>query len=738
MTSLYLIIVESPAKCKKIESFLGSDYKCIASFGHICELNQLDQIDYDKFENNKYQWSKSKYKQIKQLKELTKQYLSHNIFIATDNDREGEAIGFHICRLCHLNPLETKRILFNEISKRVIVSAIENPTRLNLEYYHSQQTRQIMDLVLGYKITPFVWKYITGKGSAGRCQTPALGIVYDNECEVYNKIKKASTCFKITGYFGDKSIQCTLNNPISNLDDCRDFMDKCKNHSFFFNLSLNYESKGARCFPLITTTLQTMASSCLGLSAKQTMSAAQKLYEKGMITYMRTDSTSMSKQFVSTASKYIEEKYGSQYLSLELNKLSWNKNKNKSQDAHECIRCCDVRKSSASGDGIESKLYNMIYTHTLKCMMKPPVYDCKNIEINAPQEYMFLHTLKKNKFAGYDIISNKKEKSHVNLYDYFSTVSRDKTDIPIKYNSISAEQYMNSNLSLLNDTGLVKRLESKGIGRPSTFASIVSNIEDKGLVKKEKEIILAEMELYKFNLEANILQESSNVEKITQKNKYKVTENGKNVIEFCRKYFGTCFDYSFTENMESRLDEIHEGTISKNDVCSNFVSELDRMISESQLLLKDTKTKAETNKSKRKNLGKHENNSIYLCHGQYGFYLEWKKKNYSVSITDSDIIDKMELSDFVSIIKEKEETKNENILRTINSDISIRKGPYGDYLHYQTNKMKKPKFIGLKKFPKEIDYLTCDDNMLSSFISSELSTNENSSGRKKRYFRKRQ
>ena len=325
--SYTVVIVESPAKCKKIEDYLGSGYKCIASYGHIQELNGIKNIEIDNNFKPNFNLLENKIQQVNKIKNLIKN--CKEVLLASDDDREGEAIGWHICEVFKL-PLTTKRIIFHEVTKTALQRAVQNPTTLNMDVIYAQQARQILDVLVGYKISPILWKNISQKSktglSAGRCQTPALRLVYDNQKDIDDSPGKK--VYNTTGYFTQMNLGFSLNHNFeiinfnSTTNTMEQFMEDSVEHKHIYNCSKPKQTTKNPPIPFTTSSLQQKASSELSISPKDTMSICQKLYEAGHITYMRTDSTTFSSEFIEKASDFIKNKFGDDYLHENVSRLS--------------------------------------------------------------------------------------------------------------------------------------------------------------------------------------------------------------------------------------------------------------------------------------------------------------------------------------------------------------------------------------------------------------------------------
>jgi DNA topoisomerase-1 len=391
-----LVIVESPAKCQKIEGFLGPGYKCLASYGHLTTLPSLKNIDI----NNNFKLTfisiSEKLKHIDKLRKAIN--LSKEVIIATDDDREGEAIGWHICQLFNLNVNTTKRILFNEITKSAILNSINKPSILNLNLINAQQTRQILDLLLGYQISPILWKNISSNTknslSAGRCQTPALRLVYDNYLET--KDNNGTQVYNTIGYFTDKLFNFNLDYEFNDSDKVEEFLNLSISHKHIISNDKQKESKRNPPQPFTTSLLQQVANNNLHISPKETMKICQKLYEEGLITYMRTDSKIYSKEFIEINKKFIENKYGSEYFNINFQSSDQSDkkskdNKNLAQEAHEAIRPTDINKEDIDDKFTkkEINLYKLIWKNTIQSCMLPAIYFTILYKISAPNNLFY-------------------------------------------------------------------------------------------------------------------------------------------------------------------------------------------------------------------------------------------------------------------------------------------------------------------------------------------------------------
>ena len=588
-----VVIVESPAKCKKIESFLGSEYVCVASYGHLRELKTLKNIDKNfvpTFTN-----SESKLNQISKLRGLIKK--SKDVIIATDDDREGEGIGWHICDLFNLSPYTTKRIIFNEITKSALVEAVKFPTVLNMNLVYAQQARQILDLVVGYRISPVLWENISRKSglSAGRCQSPALKIIYENQKTIDES--PGTQSYNTVGYFTKHIIPFSLNHNFKNGEEVEDFLTETVNHDHKMKCEKERNVTKRPPIPFTTSKLQQQASSEIRTSPKETMKICQTLYEAGLITYMRTDSTKYSKEFIETAKEHITKTYGEKYVHETVDSLSdgarkermkkkskkdtkkkegdKSKDDNNAQEAHEAIRPTDITVIEAKKDmqPKEKKMYKLIWTNTVESCMSDAVYKQMTTVISAHDNKNFRYSSEKNIFPGWKIVKGVNDTTE--YYDYL--LNLDKTR-PFDYSKIACNFSIKDLKTHYTEAKLVELLESKGIGRPSTFSSIIDKIQDRGYVKKEnvkgKTLKCVNYELIDNEIDEKIEEKEFG----NENNKLVIQPTGVLVIEFLMKHFGDFIDYDYTKDMEERLDNIANGKETCYDLCNACNNELSSLI----------------------------------------------------------------------------------------------------------------------------------------------------------------
>lgn len=769
-----LIIVESPAKCSKIENYLGNDtYKCIASFGHIRELNTkkgLACINMDNF-NVDFIQIKKQHKNILNIKKEIQN--SKEVILATDDDREGEAIAWHICQVFKLPIKTTKRIIFHEITKSALKKAVDNPTYINMNKVQSQQTRQIIDLLVGFSISPLLWKYVkSGKPalSAGRCQTPALKLIFDN----YEEIKKHPGEFKyiIYGIFNKQEFE--LNTKFDTLDEARNFIQKSITTKHIIQNQKIIQILKSPPKPFTTSLLQQKANSQLNFSPKQTMSICQRLYEEGYITYMRTDSSSYSCDFVKLATSYITDNYGKNYISKILHKITNNDNEEEINEdsenitAHEAIRICDISIIDIDiNDKIsvkEQKMYSFIRNNTIASCMSNSKYSKYISYINSHSNTKYKNTFEKQLFDGWEIIFDKNISN--NLYDNFLSIHND----IINYEQIYTKYSCLKTKPHLNEANVVKLLEQKGIGRPSTFSSLVSKIQERNYVKLQDisgyNITATNLVLTNTENDINEIKDTKNIG--CEKRKLVLTTIGSIVVDFLYKHCDNLFNYDYTAKMEENLDEILKQKIDKNTICKNIKKDIDSInidekvqfqiddmhtfrlgkygpmvqteengekvfkpvkkdlnfdickLKNGEYEIKDIIQTINENTDKYGNiiLGKYKDHNIIIKNGKYGKYVSYDKINVSIKTLKEDEIN---YENIINLIENKKnpDKNNSNIIRIINHDIQLRKSKFGKYIYYKSKEMTKPRFIKITN-TKDIDFENDTIDKIINWVDFQL------------------
>jgi DNA topoisomerase I len=482
-----LVIVESPAKAKTIEKFLGKGFVVTSSMGHIRDLEKKDfGIDIENKFKPKYIVTTDKKKIVTELKKLAKE--AKMVWLASDEDREGEAIAWHLKEVLNLKPVNTKRIVFHEITKEAILNAVENPRDIDENLVNAQQARRVLDRIVGFEISPVLWKKVKPSLSAGRVQSVAVRLIVEREREIIGFTSEAF--YRVMGYFQvpDKEgniteLKAELSKRYSNKDEALAFLDKCKTAEFVIEDVSKKPAKRTPAKPFTTSTLQQEASRKLGYSVSQTMSIAQRLYENGKITYMRTDSVNLSGLAINTAKQKIEELHGTEYVKIR----NYKTNTKGAQEAHEAIRPTYMANETIDGSNQEQRLYELIWKRTIASQMADAILEKTTVSI---------------------AISNDKEKfiatGEVLIFDGFLKVYIESTDdenngnnssdviIPplkakdkLQMLSVVATQRFTQRPPRYTEASLVKRLEELGIGRPSTYAPTITTIQNRNYVVKE-------------------------------------------------------------------------------------------------------------------------------------------------------------------------------------------------------------------------------------------------------------
>jgi DNA topoisomerase I len=707
-----LVIVESPAKCKKIETYLGPGYKVVASFGHLRNIKSLEDIDIKNNFLPKYSIIDDNYK-LKQIERLRSAIaIVDNIIIATDDDREGEAIGWHICDLFGLSITTTKRIIFHEISEDAIKNAIINPRSLNMELVNAQQSRAILDMLVGFTISPLLWKNISTKHekglSAGRCQTPALRLIYDNYLEIDKS--PGLLVYNVSGYFTNMHLNYELNKQLSSEEEVFNFYELCKEGDFLCTNSVPKKTIKQTCEPLTTSRLQQLASNNLHMSPKDTMKYAQELYENGFITYMRTDNPKYSSDFINKAKIFIEKKYGSKYVSSNIDNLIIGKETNidskkkkqkqdLKQEAHEAIRpvLLDIQlPNDVSLSPKSIKLYEIIWKNAIQSCMSSAQYNTITSKILVKENYDYIFTYKSEQiiFPGWLKVEDKYEKENLS-YNYLSNLKKNIKIIPTS---------ININFTLINlkshytEARLVQLLEEKGIGRPSTFAMLVDKIQERGYVEKQN-IKGKEVKNNNFIFEYNSNKELTiNKIEITKEfgnehSKLVIQPLGIIVIEYLLKHFDDFFNYEYTQYMENELDLIANGNKMWYDLCEECYTKLNNITNE----LVDTKFSIEIDKQ----------HSIII--GKYGPVIKYVDQNKLVSFIkikkDLDIKKLLEMKNIkLEDITDNIVTNKEAIGKYKGHDLFLKKGKYGLYAEYNKEK------VSLKELDtKSIEHITYEE-----------------------------
>ena len=593
-----LVIVESPAKAKTIEKYLGNDFHVLSSVGHIRAIAKKTKdgtppIDVKNGFKTTYEIDPEKKKVITELKKAVKEVGAGNVWLATDEDREGEAIAWHLCEVLKLDPKTTKRITFHEITKSAIGEAIKHPRTVDMKLVEAQQARQILDRIVGFELSPVVWQKVPGGKSAGRVQSPAVRLLVEREHEI--DAFAGSSQFKVTAIFaaGGQELKAELKQRFDSEEEARAFLESLAGATFTVAGISKSPSSRNPAAPFTTSTLQQEANSKLGMGSRATMASAQKLYQEGRITYMRTDSVNLSNQAIAASADYIKRLYGIEYSHVR-------KFKTKSagaQEAHEAIRPTDVTRESVSGSDYDQRLYDLIRRRTLASQMAPAKLENTTITIN----------IKNKKLADRDETSSKKPansslffeaKGQVVLFDGFLRVyggGKDDTILPavksgdqLQRHSVEARQVFARPPARYTEGTLVKKLEELGIGRPSTYATIMNTIQTRGYAKKgdsegtPRDVIL--LQLIDDKVDRETVQEKIG----SNKGKLVPTPAGELISGFLTDHFDRVVDYGFTADVEKDFDDIAGDRLARNKMLEKFYTPFHELIEQSSSIDRST------------------------------------------------------------------------------------------------------------------------------------------------------
>ncbi len=561
-----IVIVESPAKAKTIEKYLGKDFKVFSSFGHIADLPKKDMgIDISNNFQPKYEVSADKKEVVKKLKEVVKN--AEWVWLASDEDREGEAIAWHLFNQLNLKKDNTKRIVFHEITKNAILKAIENPRSIDENLVNAQQARRVLDRIVGFEMSPILWKKIKTGLSAGRVQSVAVRLIVEREREIQQF--KPQISYKVSGNFitsNKKSIKATLHKELSELANAQQFIENCKGKTFSVASVETKPAKRSPSAPFTTSTLQQEAARKLGMSVSRTMRLAQQLYEAGHITYMRTDSVNLSQEALNAAKETIIKNFGEKYSKI---RKFTTKSKN-AQEAHEAIRPTNFNVQNPTDDAAQNRLYQLIWKRALASQMSEAELEKTQINItqNAIQEY-FVARGEVIIFDGF-LKLYQESQDEESEDDNESLLPKVQQGESLQYTEISAVEKHSKPNARYSEASLVKKLEELGIGRPSTYAPTLTTIQSREYVQiKDKEP--SSRKIQKIVLQKNDISQIEETEYFgAEKRKFFPTDTGSIVNDFLTEHFTEILDFGFTAKVEEEFDDIAEGKIQWTQMMKDF------------------------------------------------------------------------------------------------------------------------------------------------------------------------
>ncbi|MFA8435955.1 MAG: type I DNA topoisomerase [Marinifilaceae bacterium] len=753
-----LVIVESPAKAKTIEKFLGKDFLVKSSFGHIRDLDKKDfGIDIKNNFTPKYIVSPDKKKVVTELRKLAKE--AKTVWIASDEDREGEAIAWHLYEVLKLKAENTKRIVFHEITKEAILNAIENPRSIDTNLVNAQQARRILDRLVGFEISPVLWKKVKPSLSAGRVQSVAVRLLVEREREIMvftpESYYKAIALFSVTEENGQiKEFKAELPKRFKTREETLEFLESCKNAEYKV---ANIETKPSvrkPAAPFTTSTLQQEASRKLGFSVSQTMSIAQKLYEAGHITYMRTDSVNLSNTALNAAKKAITDKLGEEYVKIR----KYQTKSKGAQEAHEAIRPTYIDKEAISGSDTEKKLYSLIWKRTIASQMSDALLEKTNIKINiSTNSELLVATGEMIKFNGFlsvyiESTDDDYQKKSQGL------LPKVEVDDILDLDNLCSTQHFTHRPPRFTEASLVKKLEELGIGRPSTYAPTITTIQNRGYVVKESRDG-KERNYEIITLKDNTISEKTQVQITGAENKKMFpTDIGIVVTDFLNKYFANIMSYNFTADVEKEFDDIALGNLIWHEMIGKFYNPFHKNVEETlenserttgeRILGEDPKTGkvvlvrigrygpmaqlGDSNNEEEppkfaslrtgqhletitledalelfklpRDLGTYEEKKVVVAIGRFGPYVRHDGKFASLK---KDIDDPLtiELDRAIELIEEKREKDRQKHIKSFDEDpdLQILNGRWGPYISYQKENYRLPK----DQDPKALSFDDC-------------------------------
>jgi len=736
-----LVIVESPAKAKTIEKFLGKEFVVKSSFGHVRDLAKKNLgIDIENNFKPEYIVSADKKKVVKELKELARK--AETVWIASDEDREGEAIAWHLQEVLELQREKTRRIVFHEITKEAIKHAITTPRSIDVNLVNAQQARRVLDRLVGFELSPLLWKKVKPSLSAGRVQSVAVKLIVEREREI-NQFS-ANTYFRVSAVFNTpeegRDVKAELSKRFDNEKDTEAFLKKCSEAQFTVRSVEKKPGKKSPAPPFITSTLQQEASRKLGFSVSQTMSIAQRLYESGLITYMRTDSVNLSGLAISTASSEIKSSFGEEYLKVR----KFTSKSKGAQEAHEAIRPTYISNRTINGSSQEQRLYELIWKRTVASQMSDAQLEKTTIRIDLSNadEYFVANgeVLKFDGFLKLYIESTDEE----NDEETIGLLPPLKKDDQLTYKIIEAIQKFTAPAPRYTEASLVKKLEELGIGRPSTYAPTISTIQNRNYVQKETRAGQTR-QISTLVLKNDKIKQQERTENYgLEKQKLFPTDIGMVVNDFLEQYFQDIMNYNFTAEVEKEFDSIAMGKADWQEMISSFYTPFHKKVEETsetsekskgeKLLGEDPKTgkpvtvkigrfgpmvqigDAEDEEKPRfasllkgqsmetitleealdlfklpRKLGQFEDAEVTVAIGRFGPYVRHQNKFVSLDKEDDPYTVKLERA--VELIMAKREEEKNRIIKTFDEEpeLQILNGRYGPYITYNKKNFRIPK-----------------------------------------------
>lgn len=746
-----LVIVESPAKAKTIEKFLGPDYKVMSSYGHIRDLKKKNfSIDVDNNFAPLYEIPSDKSQLVAELKKAASQ--AETVWLASDEDREGEAIAWHLFEVLKLDPAKTRRIVFHEITKNAILNAIDNPRGIDINLVDAQQARRVLDRIVGFELSPVLWKKIKPALSAGRVQSVAVRLIVERENEIKNFVPEQYVRLTADFQAGDKHLRTEFSHRLPDLKVAEKFLDVCAGSEFAVGDIAVKPLKKSPAPPFTTSTLQQEAARKLGFTVSQTMMIAQRLYEAGHITYMRTDSVNLSSLAINTISKEITENIGPQYLNVR----HYHTSSKGAQEAHEAIRPTYIDRHTIEGTSQEKRLYGLIWKRTIASQMADALIEKTTVDIdcrpgkgatgNLPVDGRFVATGEVIKFDGFlKVYLEGRDDEEADSEQ--STLPAVGTGDILALNEMTAAQRFTSQPLRYTEASLVKKMEELGIGRPSTYAPTISTIQQREYVERgdrpgtQREVSV--LTLRGGKISRRTVTETAGAEK----GKLIPTDIGVVVNDFLTEYFPDILDYNFTARIEQKFDDIAEGQLVWNDEIAHFYKDfhpvvdnamsmrLEHKVGERVLgvdpvsgkpvsvkigrfgplvqvgegdkdekprfasLLKGQSVQTITLEDALKLfefprlIGEYDGADVTVAIGRFGPYI--KHAGSFTSIPKDIAPEEITIDQAIELINEKRSEAQKRIVRTFDEDpdVQILNGRYGIYIACNKNNYKIPKTV---------------------------------------------
>ena len=754
-----LVIVESPAKAKTIEKFLGKDFKVMSSYGHIRDLKKKEISIDDKTLEPEYEIPEEKEKLVEELKE--KAAKAETIWLASDEDREGEAISWHLCEVLGLDKDKTNRIVFHEITQPAILDAIEHPRHINMDLVNAQQARRVLDRLVGFKLSPVLWRKVKPALSAGRVQSVAVRLIVEREREIQNF--KSEAYYNVNGVFaianpdGSASeVKAQLNKRFSTEQEVIEFLEKCKTTTFSVDAITKKPMKRTPAPPFTTSTLQQEAARKLGYTVSQTMMIAQHLYESGRITYMRTDSVNLSQLCLNASKKEIINLYGEQYSKPR----KYHTSSKGAQEAHEAIRPSYMDNTTIEGNAQEKRLYELIWKRTIASQMADAEIEKTTITIKSDDiDEVFTAQGEVVKFDGFIKVYRESSDDDESSEDYSHSLPEMKSGQELVRREILATERFSVSPARYTEASLVHKMEELGIGRPSTYAPTISTIQQREYVMKGDK--KGEERYYSiYQLKGKQITQKTRKEMVgSDKGKLIPTDIGTVVNDFLMENFSDIMDYNFTAKVEQDFDKIAEGEEQWKDMMKEFYKSFEPTVEETmnsrqkfkageRLLGNDPKTgrpiyvkigrfgpvvqlgSAEDNSKPQfaqlpkelsmetitleeaqelfklpRELGEFEGSPVSVGAGRFGPYVKHEKMFASLPQTADPLA--ITLEEAIALIQEKRRAEAEKHIKFFLEDpkLEIMNGIYGPYLTYDGKNYRLPK--NLHERAKELTYDEC-------------------------------